>query len=346
MSRVSDTRQRTREAAAHLVANGKRPHEITVDLIYAQIQQGSRTTINDELKAWRHERTKVDALGAELPPTIAESMRSLWASAIENGEAVFAQQRDALETERTQAVEAAEAAVRARVTLQTDLERAQQQVAALREQLDDVQRRLNAEIADKQALSDELRDLRHATAIAREESIQQLAILRHEQEQKTREYQAALQTRDTAFRAELDTATQRLTSVENHMLQQIDDARTAQRRAEARVAETQQRADALTDNVTTLRLQFAAEQKATERYRQMAERAALELTSTQGELAQLRTDHAESRGRLAVQADQLGAWEARALKAEQGLLNALSQRLGKRVTRRAKSVSPPATPTP
>jgi len=33
MSRVSDTRQRTREAAAQLVAGAKRPHEITVDQI-------------------------------------------------------------------------------------------------------------------------------------------------------------------------------------------------------------------------------------------------------------------------------------------------------------------------
>ena len=75
MSRVSDTRQRTREAAAALVADGRRPHELTVDLIYAAIQQGSRTTINDELKLWKDERAKVDALGADLPPAIADAMR-------------------------------------------------------------------------------------------------------------------------------------------------------------------------------------------------------------------------------------------------------------------------------
>ncbi|GMV31045.1 MAG: hypothetical protein AMXMBFR59_31700 [Rhodanobacteraceae bacterium] len=80
MSRSSDTRQRTREAAAQLVAGGKHPHEITVDAIYAVIQQGSRTTINDALKTWREERTKVDALGADLPPALADSMRSLWVS--------------------------------------------------------------------------------------------------------------------------------------------------------------------------------------------------------------------------------------------------------------------------
>src|SRR3546814_11933877 len=59
MSRVSDTRQRTREAAAQPVAGAKLPHEITVDQIYAVIQQGRRTTINDELQLWKDERTKL-----------------------------------------------------------------------------------------------------------------------------------------------------------------------------------------------------------------------------------------------------------------------------------------------
>lgn len=47
MSRVSDTRLRTREAAAHLVSTGRRSYDLTVDLIYAEIKQGSRTTINE-----------------------------------------------------------------------------------------------------------------------------------------------------------------------------------------------------------------------------------------------------------------------------------------------------------
>jgi hypothetical protein len=93
----SDTRQRTREATAQLVADGKRPHEITVDLIYVAIQQGSRTTINDALKAWRDERTKVDALGADLPLALADTMRSLWVSAVEHGERVFEERRRALQ---------------------------------------------------------------------------------------------------------------------------------------------------------------------------------------------------------------------------------------------------------
>src|SRR3546814_3518157 len=99
MRLFSDTRQRTREAAAQLVAGAKRPHEITVDQIYAVIQQGSRTTINDELKLWKDERTKIDALSADLPPAVADAMRSLWVAAVEQGERAFTEQREAMEAE-------------------------------------------------------------------------------------------------------------------------------------------------------------------------------------------------------------------------------------------------------
>ena len=74
MSRVSDTRLRTREAAAQLVSTGRRSHDLTVDLIYAEIKQGSRTTINDELKLWKDEQAKADALTAALPPAVASAM--------------------------------------------------------------------------------------------------------------------------------------------------------------------------------------------------------------------------------------------------------------------------------
>ncbi|TAN24944.1 MAG: integrase, partial [Castellaniella sp.] len=114
MSRVSDTRQRTREAAAQLVVGGKRPHEITVDQIYTAIQQGSRTTINDELKLWKDERTKADALGADLPAAVADAMRTLWVSAVEQGEAVFAEQRGALETALAEAEQQRNAALQTR----------------------------------------------------------------------------------------------------------------------------------------------------------------------------------------------------------------------------------------
>jgi len=110
MSRVSDTRLRTRQAAAKLVASGRRPHALTVDLIYAEIRQGSRTTINDELKLWKDEQAKVDALSAALPAPVANAMLAAWAVAVEHGESVFDQRREEVEAELAEASNRAETA--------------------------------------------------------------------------------------------------------------------------------------------------------------------------------------------------------------------------------------------
>src|ERR1700751_4781880 len=104
MSRISDTRIRTRAAAVQLLASGRLAHELTVDLIYAEIRQGSRTTINDELKLWKDEQVRNDALAAALPPAVASAMLSVWAIAVEQGEQVFAQRGDELEAEAAAAI--------------------------------------------------------------------------------------------------------------------------------------------------------------------------------------------------------------------------------------------------
>ena len=50
MSRISDTRLRTREAAARLMAAGRRPYELTVDLIYAEIKQGTSQKTENKVR--------------------------------------------------------------------------------------------------------------------------------------------------------------------------------------------------------------------------------------------------------------------------------------------------------
>jgi chromosome segregation ATPase len=335
MSRSSDTRQRTREAAAQLVAGGKRPHEITVDLIYAEIQQGSRTTINDELKAWKDERTKVDALGADLPPAIADSMRSLWVAAVEQGEQVFAERRAELEAEVERANERETVANTARETAEASGRELAHQLGTLREQMADLQRRIATEIESKNEASRQALTLQQELTALRTESAHQLEVVRQEQDRQTSEFQQAIAERDAAFRAELDTATHRLESAQANMLQQIDDARTAQRRAEGRASETLQRVTVLADEATTLRLQLAAQQQDAERYRQTNDRLGDELTAMRQESGVLSTANSELRGRHAAMAEQLDTLEARALRAEQGLLNALAHRPAKRATRDA-----------
>lgn len=268
MSRISDTRLRTREAAVRLVAAGRRPHELTVDLIYAEIRQGSRTTINDELKLWKDEQARIDALSAALPPAVANSMLSVWALAVEHGEQVFAQRGEELEGEAAAAATRAESLVAANAALQAE-------AYALRAQLGESEAHVVSALAElARAQAD--RDLRTkqvdaATAeltALRTESAQSL---RDAQQTHSRELEALRTTmtgREVTLRAEVDQATARLESVQKHIMAQADDARNALRRAEAAVAKTQLRNEQLTGEVQRLTADAAEQRRLAGRYEQ------------------------------------------------------------------------------
>jgi chromosome segregation ATPase len=271
MSRVSDTRQRTREAAAQLVAGGKRPHEITVDQIYAAIQQGSRTTINDELKLWKDERTKVDALGADLPPAVADAMRSLWVAAVEQGEGTFAEQREALEAELTSTQSERDEAAASRDAAMVDEQQRRQQVAQLGEQLDELQQHLVAESATKNDALGQVHALQQEIASLRTESMRQQETAAAAREKQATEFQARLAERDLAFQTELGTATQRLEAAQDHMLRQIDEAREGQRHAERALAKAQRRHEEQQTELTELRLRYREQLQKLEQQRAQIE---------------------------------------------------------------------------
>jgi chromosome segregation ATPase len=271
MSRVSDTRQRTREAAAQLVASAKRPHEITVDQIYAVIQQGSRTTINDELKLWKNERTKVDALGADLPPAVADVMRSLWVAAVEQGERTFAEQREALEGELSSIRVEREEATASRDAAIVDGQKQAQQVAQLGEQLAELQHQLVSESATKNDALGQVHALQHEITSLRTESMRQQEVAGAVQEKQTNEFQARLAERDLAFQTELSTATQRLEAAQDHMLRQIDEAREGQRHAERALAKAQRRHEEQQTELTELRLRHREQLQKLEQQRAQIE---------------------------------------------------------------------------
>lgn len=256
MSRVSDTRQRTREAAAQLVVGAKRPHEITVDQIYAVIQQGSRTTINDELKLWKDERTKVDALGVDLPPTVADAMRSLWVAAVEQGERTFTEQREAMENELSSIQLERDEARASRDAAIADGQQRAQQAAQLGEQLAELQQQLVGESATKNDALGQVHALQQEIASLRAESMRQLEAASVAQEKQSTEFQTRLAERDLAFQAELGTATQRLEAAQDHMLRQIDEAREGQRHAERALAKAQRRHEEQQTELTELRLRY------------------------------------------------------------------------------------------
>jgi chromosome segregation ATPase len=283
MSRISDTRFRTREAAARLVAAGRRPHDLTVDLIYAEIRQGSRTTINDELKLWKDEQARIDALSAALPPEVANAMLSVWALAIDHGERVFAQRGEELESEATSAAIRAESLMTANAGLQAEAH-------TLRVQLEDQQTRLTSALADLARAQAE----RDAATRQSEAATLERDTLRAQSEQGLRDARSAhareldnlLSARaehESALRTEVDQATARLEGVQKRVMLQADEAREAQRRAEAALAKIQQRNEQLVGDVQRLSAD-AAEQ------RRHAERHEKQLASVMEESRELRRE--------------------------------------------------------
>ncbi len=326
MGRNSDTRQRTREAAADLVAQGHRPDKITVDLIYAAIQQGSRTTISDELSLWKDEKARADALEANWPPVVADGMRALWVLAVEHGERVFEQRRGELEAHLATALDQLTTAESARQQLQATQEHLSQQLSTLGEQLTEVRQQLGAEAAAKNEAVTHAHALQQELTAVRLDSARQLESVRQEQEKQATEFQQAITARDAAFRAELDTATQRLESAQAHMLQQIDDARQGQRRAETHAAKTQQQRDQLQSEITELRMQLSVQAHELKERTAALEVATHQATQWAAERQALMTELAGSRGRLEGIETSVRALEARAVTAETRLAEANARR--------------------
>lgn len=262
MSRISDTRLRTRETASRLVADGKRPHELTVDLIYAEIRQGSRTTINDELKQWKDEKTRSDALASQLPPEVADAMLGIWAVAVEHGEKVYDARVAELEQTTAQAEARASEAIEARESVEETLRLREVELGALGEQIAVLKQQLeaaNARAEEGRIRADALETQRDAE---REIADTRLREQRIEHEKASAALRASLEARDAAFQAELDKATQRMEGVQKHMMQQISEAREERRRADSLAASLQQRNETLLGELGAARATQASQDDA------------------------------------------------------------------------------------
>lgn len=300
MGRSSDTRTLTRTAAAKLVSAGHRPHAVTVDLIYAEIKQGSRTTINDELKLWKDEQAKVNALSAAVPESVASSMLALWAVAVEQGEKAFAEKREALESALeaanalAQAAEAALADDRARLEqLLAELQRSQERESIHRAEIESL-RTAKDEALQRAAGAERETITVRAAAQARE------ATLSAELDQKLAAARAELAAKEASLRVELRESTERLEGVQKHVMLQVSDARELQRRAEDQAARANQRGDKLATDLESLRGQLAEILPA-------HERALASLAEASGEVSGLRTERDGLKETLARTTGQLDA---------------------------------------
>ena len=253
MSRVSDTRLRTREAAAQLVSTGRRSHDLTVDLIYAEIKQGSRTTINDELKLWKDEQAKANALTAALPPAVASAMLNMWALAVEHGEKVFDQRLEEVETHLAKATTSVESLgaeksglLQQNESLQAEIARGQSELAAVRELL-------TAERVAKENAISRVNALEQQLESVKTDAAQAVSILKAEHRLRIQELQAALATQESSFRQEIDKATKRSEGVQRHVILQFAEAR------EAQLSKANRKNEQLLDEVQQIRRQITSE---------------------------------------------------------------------------------------
>lgn len=325
MSRVSDTRIRTREAAAHLVAAGRRPHELTVDLIYTEIRQGSRTTINDELKLWKDEQAKVDALSAALPPAVTNAMMAAWVVAVEHGEKVFEHRQAEVESELAAALQRGQ-------SFETDLTRTQEEAAGLRAQLAARQTEVEAlreEAARGRAAAEAAQGRTQAQErqleAARAEAEQRLASANTAHERRLDELQEAMATQEQAFRSEIDKATERLEGVQRHVMLQVAEAREAAKRAEALLIKVQQKNEQLSIEAPQLRAELASQTQQSARAREDLARVSQAADQLRTERETLIQQLAMLTGKLDAQTAQIESLEHRAIGAESRLEAALKR---------------------
>ncbi len=325
MSRVSDTRLRTREAAAHLVAAGRRHHELTVDLIYAEIKQGSRTTINDELKLWKDEQAKADALTTALPPAVANAMLNIWAVAVEHGEKVFDQRREEAETQLAQATTRIENLESEKNQQTQRIESLQADVAQGQSEFNAAREILTSERAAKEAAVARANDLEQRLEASKRESEQTITTMKSEHRQQIEVQQAALATQENAFREEISKTMERLEGVQKHVMLQVTEAREAQKRAEVQLSKASEKNGALIADVQQLGRQIAS-------LTQISERAQADLVRAQSDMAQLRVERESliqqlgaATGKLSALGAQIESLERRAVGAETRLEEALKR---------------------
>lgn len=252
-------------------------------------------------------------------------MRSLWVSAVEHGEQVFLEQRQALEDQVAAETARADTVARQRDEVQGALDRT---VAA-----GDAEKTAHAETRDElaRARAAATKAETHATDLdqqltrVREDSARDHAAQQAAMERQTAEFQATLANRDRGYQVGLDKATTRLQSAQDHMLQNIDAAREAQKRAEAQQAKLQQRVDTLQADITDLRVKHAEQGR--ELYLQRDREAALSeaLQRSRDESQRLAIDLAGANGQLCAAASQIAAAEDRARVAEARLDRTLAE---------------------
>jgi chromosome segregation ATPase len=237
------------------------PEKITVDKIYTVIQQGSRTTINDELKAWRVDKSK---------PEVPKELLDLWNGTVKRAGEVFAQDRECMEAEVAEA---------------------NRQACELRSENEALRREAESREARLKEKSDEAENLHLELSASKSEAEKSREIARANQEGAERAFAATRERAEYAERAAREVA-------ENLAAQRLEHARLeSELRQEFRSASDRQ--TALIDKVRLDFAQSVAASKELENHlgaaRAQSENLSREIDRVNAEATQLKADLAPAR---------------------------------------------------
>lgn len=316
MSRVSDTRLRTREAASTLVASGRRPHDLTVDLIYAEIKQGSRTTINDELKLWKDEQAKSDALTAALPAEVSNAMLNMWAVAVEHGEKIFDQRREEAETQLSLAITRVEDLEGKNIELNQQIQVLQEDVAKGQSDLNTLKESLSSERTAKEVAVAKVTSLEQALESTKASSDKSILAMEAEHRNRVQELQASLGAQELAFRQEIAKATERMEGIQKHVILQVDEAREATKRAEAQLSKANQKNEKMASDLQQLGQDIALLTQSSERSQSDLIQAKTDATGLRAERESLIQRLSSATGQIGELEKQIKSLEHRASSAE------------------------------
>jgi len=325
MSRISDTRFRTREAAARLRATGRRTDELTVDLIYAEIRQGSRTTINDELKLWKDEQAKVDALSEALPPAVANAMMAAWAVAVEHGEKAFEARRQESESQLSVALEREQEAERSSSALRNHNIELAEELHLRTIELESLRRELLTEREARVAGETRIASLELQLQTIQAEKEKAIASIRSEYDNQSEKLESRLSSQEQLYRTHLEQITRGFEVAQSQMVHQVAEARDNQKEVESRLAAANQKNEEFLRSLRDIEVKLAQESQLKKTALSDLSSSAVEIAKLQSERDSLVGQFAHACGKLEAQLKQIESLEHRATVAEDFQRRALKQ---------------------
>jgi len=322
-----DTRSATKAAADALLAEGLRP---TVASVRQRIGRGSASTINAALQDWWQGLAERFAQGPrpDVPEPAWRAAVAVWNAALEAADARLAADRRALQLAREESDAKVETALFARDQATQRAETLARELEAGQRALREAEQTLAAEHARVEALGGQLADLQGQVQAAAQRAVDQ----------------------GRQHDAQLALAQERHDRMEQRLVAQIDEHKSARERVDARLIALQKEAR---DREMGLRQELGQAQTELARLRQLSDSQAAALQRLDADHATLRTgreaDHLElARLTTELNRERAEATQRRADQAE--LQDALRQardqvvelttRLQERERQRPKKGSP------